>query len=229
MDKSFVGLYNEELIKSSPDREKKEIKSWHASGLGSCPTGRYLERMGVPPDKEFDARTLDVFAVGKAEEEFFLSVLANSEKMKLEQQVRIESKELNATGYADFVAQFPDNGIAIVGEIKSKHSKAFWYMEKKKEGPPIHNKMQLWLYLYILKIPEGRLIYISKDDRCKLEYPVYLNDKTLEKLVLDELDMLNKAWEAKLPPPVLFDNKDWRATYCRWHKKCVCQKEYLKI
>lgn len=229
MSFSFIGAYEEEIVKTNPLREKKEITSWYASGLGTCPTGRYLERIGVPPDTEFDERTLDVFAVGKSEEAFFLETLKNSELLDFQEQVRIEDKKLGVSGYADAVAVVKESGKPIVLEIKSKHSRAFWYMHKKKEGAQMHHRMQLWIYLYCLDIEEGRIVYISKDDRCKLEFPIYLNDPELKKLVMSELKMMQRAWKEKLPPPVLFDETDWRAKYCRWHKQCTCQKEYLTL
>lgn len=225
-DFSLLGLVEKTL---SVPREKKEITSWHASGLGSCPTGRYLERSGVEPDEDYDARTLRVFSAGTKFEEWILGLAKESlpgSGITLEEQVRIKDEALGVSGYADCVVGLP-GGNKLVYEIKSKHSRSFWYMGKMKEGAMKQHKMQVWVYLKVLGIPEGRILYISKDDLSTLEFPVKLDDADVEKLVMDELAMLNEAWSKKLPPPVLFDSKDWRATYCRFHKSCTTQKEYL--
>ena len=140
---------------------------------------------------------------------------------------RIEDKELNITGYADLVVTIPKK--KIVYEINSKNSKAFWYMEKKKEGANHQHQLQIWTYLWKLNIAEGRLIYLSKDDLSILEYPVYLNDQFLMMEVMNELTVLNKAWEAKLPPPPIINKEDWRYKYCRWHKMCLSREKYLQM
>lgn len=203
----------------SQRQDKREITSWHVSKIGSCMRGMYLERLGVEPDIGFDERTLRVFSCGRIFENWFVDLLRNRWDIKIETQPRVENKELGVSGYADFVAEY--GGIKKVYEVKSKHSKAFWWM--KKEGKPMRqHEYQLWLYLYLLKIEQGLIIYLSKDDLSILEYPVELNDKELEKEVMEQLELLNRAWREKdisiLPLP---DKDIWQAKYCRWHTKCV--------
>lgn len=216
-------ILNKEVNK---EREPRAITSWHCSGLGSCLTGRYLERLGLPPDEEFDDRTLRVFSVGHHFEDWLISKLSNAQ-ISLQTQVRVKDDALGVSGYADAVIE--GNGQKLVYEVKSKHSKAFWYMDKKKEGPNLHHKMQLWFYLYNLNIPEGRLVYISKDDLAILEYPVFLRDEDLATMVMDEIKLMNAAWEAKLPPAPIADPKAWQNKYCRWHKQCVAQEKYYQV
>lgn len=199
---------------------------WHPSALGSCLTGVYLGRKGEKPDKDFDDRTLRVFSVGKMFENWLVDLVKKS-GIKSETQVRIDWPEYDVGGYADLVVSVDDS--KIVYEVKSKHSKAFWYMNDKNEGANIQHKMQLWTYLKVLNIPEGRLIYLSKDDLAILEYIILLNDSYLEKKVTNELKILNQAWKEQLPPPVQFPVDDWRAKYCRYHSKCIKQPKYLKL
>ena len=92
-------------------------------------------------------------------------------------------------------------------------------MEKKGDANQNH-RMQLWIYLYELGIKEGSIFYISKDDMSISEYPVFLNDKKLEKEVFNELKILNNCWKKKILPP-LAPAGSWQAKYCRWHKKCL--------
>lgn len=200
-------------------REDKEVKNWYASGLGSCMTGRYLERMGVEPDEDFDERTLRVFSVGNMFEDWLISLIGKGHKF--ETQTRVESKELDISGKIDLLID--DD---IVYEVKSKHSKAFWWMTKSG-GAQVQHKMQLWLYLYLLDKPKGHIVYLSKDDLAIQEYIVLRDDEDLKKLVLDELAIMNEAWAQKLPPRPTDDPKHWHNKYCRWHKKCVAQEQYL--
>lgn len=197
------------------EREERKVTSWHPSKLGQCLTGTYLERLGVPPDKEFEDRVLRVFSVGKMFENWIISLLEKNHKV--EKQVRLEWPEQNVTGYADAVVDEE-----LVYELKSQHSNSLHRM-RKEGGPHVHHQMQLWIAMKILAKKEGRLVYISKDDLTILEYPILITDKWLESKVIKELEILNKAWTEKVAPPVEFDDKDWRARYCRWHSQCLAQ------
>lgn len=210
-------------------REPRGVTSWQCGKLGSCLTGVYLERLGVPPDEEFDARTLRVFSAGKMFEQWVIDLAKGDKDIKYTEQPRVEIPELDVTGYADLVIE--KDGEKILYEIKSKNSRAFWYMNKQKEGANNHHRMQTWLYLKALGIQDGRILYLEKDTLTTLEYPVRLDDKELEKEVLGELAILNAAWEQKLPPPIPeWETKDkWKSNYCRWHKKCVACEKYLDL
>jgi hypothetical protein len=133
----------------------------------------------------------------------------------------VEDKELNVSGYADLVLS---NGEGKkVYELKSKNSRAFWYMVDKKEGANIQHKKQLWIYLKVLGIDEGSIVYVEKDTLSIVEFPVFLNDKKLEEETMGEITLLNKAWKEKNPKllPLIDDPKDWRYKFCRFHKKCL--------
>jgi hypothetical protein len=120
-------------------------------------------------------------------------------------------------GYADL---FVNKGKEIkLYEIKSKHSRAFWYMENQREGANQHHRMQLWLYLKLLNIKEGAILYVSKDDLSMAEYKVRLNDNKLGKEVMKELKILNQCWKTKTLPPMAKDGS-WQARFCRWHNQC---------
>ncbi len=213
-------LINQSLKEKNAERGNKPIVSWHCSSLGSCLRGIYLKRQGKLPDTALDERTLRVFDMGNKIEDWLVGLIEKQPDVKVETQVRIEDKELGVSGYADMVIEY--EGEKQVYEIKSKHSKSFWWMKKKGEGASRHNMQQLWIYLKVLGIDKGNLIYVSKDDSAILEYPVLLSDKSLEKEVMEQLTLLNKAWKEQdifiLPLP---KEGDWLAKYCSHHKQCV--------
>ena len=211
----------EKLIDEAVSGERKdyEQKSWHASSLGSCLTATYLVRKGLA-EKSFDERTLRVFQAGRMFEDWLVNLIAKTDE-KFQTQVRCEWPEQGLTGYADLTI----NG--LVYEIKSKHSKAFWYMDKENK-PNRHHEYQLWCYLKCLGKETGRLVYISKDDMAIKEFVVRLDDKELEGEVLNELKILNEAWKKGLPPKPVEDKKDWRYKYCDIHEShCLKQEKYL--
>jgi CRISPR/Cas system-associated exonuclease Cas4 (RecB family) len=206
--------------KIAEGRNEYTPTSWNISKLGSCLTGMYLERLGVKPDTDFDERTLRVFNVGNIFEDWVVDIIKSIGK-EVETQTRLEDKKLGVSGKLDLKVD------GVIYEIKSKHSKAFWYM--LKQGKPMsQHEEQLWTYLYLTNTEKGILVYVSKDDLAIQEYPVYLENKEIKERVFSQLKILNEAWEKKLPPPPP-DDKSWQAKYCRWHKQCLVCKEYLTI
>ena len=200
----------------------KPVRSWHPSALGSCLTGAYLNRMGVPADEAFSIETLRMFSVGKHFEEWIVGVLQET-GLANKGQVRIDWPEYGVGGYADNMVEAVNN--PLIYEIKSTNSRAFKWL--KKTGAKQHHRMQLWTYLHCLNVDEGRLFYMDRDWLTFQEFIVLRNDKELEKAVIAELDILKRAWEQKLPPRPTFEDSDWRAKYCRFHKKCISQEKYL--
>lgn len=205
----------QQLINDSvrADRKPHTPQHWSPSALGSCLCGVYLARTGAKRDEEFDDRTLRVFHIGNMFEDWAVE-LVKKQHPTLETQVEVWWKEYDFHGFADAVVREEP----MVYEFKSKNSRAFWYMDKKKEGANAQHKMQTWSYLKCLNIPEGRILYLEKDTLSTLEFPVYLNDEVLGQSVENELKLLNKAWENKTPPKPATEG--WQATYCGFHKQC---------
>jgi len=206
------------IDQAAGEREEKEIKSWHCSALGMCLCGVYLERIGVPAIEELDARTKRVFQCGRLFEEYVINQIKKTDTV-FEEQVRVENKELGISGYADLVITNEDGSKEVV-EVKSQHSRSFWYMIKKGEGAYKHHKMQILLYMMTLGINNGKLIYCSKDDLCIEEFPIYL-DREVElcKEVMERLKILNTALDTKTIPQV--DENNPLNKYCRYHDYCI--------
>jgi hypothetical protein len=112
----------------------------------------------------------------------------------------------------------------IVYEIKTVHSKKFWWMEKKGEGADRHYLMQLWWGMKAVGADEGRLIYLSKDDLAIAEFPLFITDPDISKACLHDISVLNEAWKtqkAPTPQPDMINGKaNWLATYCPFPKNC---------
>lgn len=198
-------------------KEEKKVTSWQASKLGSCLCGVYLERIGVKPLEEIDDRTKRVFRCGNLFEEYVIAKIRESGQVKVEEQVRIEDPTLGVTGYADIVLEH-DNWKEVV-EVKSQHSKSFWYMTKKGEGAYEHHMMQLLIYMHVLKIEMGRIVYVSKDDLCIQEYQVDIHNPILQK-AFDNIAKLNEALKTGILPEAAPEGS-FQAKYCRYHKYCT--------
>lgn len=211
----------DEGLSKQRGNEKREQTSWHPSSFGACLCGVYLQRQGEEPTNDFDARTLRVFEMGNRVEAFVLDQI-EAAGHELDRQTRVQDKKLDVSGKVDGV--FKETGYPI--EIKSCNSHKFSWL--KKRGPDHHHTMQLWLYLHLLNQDKGTLVYVSKDDLRIDHFEVLLSDSALKKAVLGELDLLKRAWDSQTPPqPAPADN--WQSKYCRFHKKCLVQENYLTI
>lgn len=226
-------MTTEQLINQSirDKREPKVQRHWYISELGSCMRGQYLKRLwGETKERDvphFDDRTLRIFSVGDIFESWIADLMPG------EKQVPVEDIGLDISGYVDNVTD------DFVYEYKTKHSRAFWYMVDgyrmvkdedgrtrrtwvEGEGPNRQHQIQLWMYLSLLHREHGKLVYISKDDLAIHEYDVMLYDEKLRDETLGIIEILNKAWSTKTPPPRAEDDT-WQAKYCRVHEWC---KEY---
>lgn len=220
----------QELINDSVKREDKHqpVMHWRASRLGQCLKGVYLERLGKEPDQGFDERTLRVFKVGKMFEDWVIKKITDGmPKEDWDSQIVCDLPYLDASGHPDLI--FPKE--KIIYELKTVHSKKFWYMTKDG-SPDEHYSMQLMFYLLATGYPEGRLLYVSKDDLAIAEYKILADNQELKDKVINELKILNDAWKTKVAPapepPIKDGEMNWRAKYCNWHKQCMEDKDWLE-
>ncbi len=214
-------LINNSIREENDAKPEKDQRHWHISRLGQCVTGQYLERLGKEPDAPFDDRTLRVFKCGNIFEDFIVKEVSKSaawDGAEYDTQFHVEDNALDVSGYVDLVIKYK-NDLTVPYEIKSKHSRAFWYMAKEGHAQR-HHEIQLWWYLKLMNLPLGMIVYVSKDDLAIKEFPVELKDPELSKEALDTLDTLNTAWATKqAPEPPEAD--DWRSKYCGWHLQCA--------
>lgn len=226
-------------------QESAGITNWRSSGLGSCMRGRFLARIlsgtGIKP--EIDPRTLRVFEIGNQVETWLMDNLKNHPDYTVYQQVEVEDPARNIKGHIDALIYDKKNGKWFVVECKSRHSKSFWYMDKKGEGASVHHKMQLHSYIAMLNtyggkitfsdgiiqeftpfngaIQDGYIVYVSKDDMAMLEYKVSYNDTNLLAAWTYELNTLNSCWKLKKAPPAP-EKGSWQEKYCEYCLAGLC-------
>ncbi len=215
-------LITKALVEKRAGQEAERVgkeRTWYASSLGSCLRGQYYARLGEKPDSEPNGRELRVFDVGNQMEKWLIDLIADHSKYIFVTQERLFSEKWQMSGRPDLVL-YKDKGGRIF-EIKTKHSKAFWWM--KKEGKPMRqHEQQLWFYLKMTGIKEGTIVYLSKDDLAIMEFIVRLDDEVLAKEVISQLKILNKAWKEKDPTLLPLPEKgSWQEKYCRYHSHCT--------
>lgn len=212
--KTIQELIDDALIPTERQRSGK----WNPSSFGGCFRKQFWSRKNETPSNPPDQRTLRIFEAGRLFEKFVVDLIAKENHIDL--QVLVECEDVK--GYADLV-----NGNEVA-DVKSQHSKSFWWMLKRDcdiRAEKYHNWLQVMYYACELKKQFGRLIFISKDDLCIQEYVQPLNDYWLSELDM-ELSELRMLWEQdELPPalPRLFKKKDGsfgECAYCQFLDKC---------
>jgi hypothetical protein len=105
--------------------------------------------------------------------------------------------------------KYPNGMDDIVYEIKSVNSMLFWAKKKYLADAYPHHKMQLFTGMKATGLPEGRMLYISKDDLTVAEFPIFLEDEGLNELWnTDVKTMTSFIREGKEPPKpdwIVFD------------------------
>jgi len=212
----------QELIDKALVRNGERIRSgkYSPSSLGRCYRNQYWNRKNEPVSNPIDERTLRVFKAGDLFHEFVQSlVVKNNPSAQIE--VRIEDDDF--LGYADIVLNDE------VDDIKSQHSRAFWYRSKLQwkdlEDKLYCNILQVLWYAVKLGKVKARLVFVSKDDLCIQEYPIILNDRWIKKLN-EEINTLQEWWRKQELPPALprayldDEGKSEECKYCQFLDTC---------
>lgn len=206
-------LLEEQAARASRERSGK----YNPSSLGRCYRMQYWNRQNVPQSNPVDVRTLRIFRVGSLFHDFVQGFIPDA-------QCEVEISTPDLYGFADVVTT------DTVWDIKSQHSRAFWYMEKAgydiaKER--YTNILQVVCYGIILGKEKAKLLFISKDDLCTAEYEFKVSEWAHE--VTKEVDALRNFWSGKtLPPPKPraygVDKKNSQPNecykYCPFRDKC---------
>lgn len=211
----------QELIDKALERKGERIRSgkYSPSSLGKCFRAQYWNRKNEPQSNPIDERTNRVFKAGNLFHEFVQEVIINNNH-GTQKEVLIETEDFK--GYADLV--MTDE----VADLKSQHSKAFWYRKnlawEDLEDKMFCNILQVTFYAINLGKLRARLVFISKDDLCIQEYPFEITQykEALEK----EIATLKDFWAKQVLPlaiPRAYPDKDGKPAeckYCGWKDKC---------
>jgi hypothetical protein len=217
---SIQSLIDLELQPKPRERSGK----YNPSSFGYCYRNQFWNRKDEPQSNPPDERSLRVFQAGNLFHDFVQNIIRKQDENN-GIEVAIENEDFK--GRADLVI-----GNEVM-DIKSQHSRSFWWMEKK-EFDIIKDKFGNWLQVmyYALELDKefGRLVFISKDDLCIKEFIQPLNT-FWKKHLSTEITTLKNIWKAdKLPPAAprceyKFNKKNkevkyWQCDYCNWRDLC---------
>lgn len=109
----------------------------------------------------------------------------------------------------EFSKQYPNGLENLVYEIKSINSQIFWAKKDYLQEAYPHHQLQTFTEMKATKLPEGRILYISKDDLTVAEFAVSLDDEKLNELYEKDVRAMTKYIRKGIEPPkpknVIFD------------------------
>ena len=213
---SLQSLLDKALEQKEP---RKRSGKFSPSSLGKCYRAQYWNRKDEPQSNPPDERTSRVFKAGNLFHEFVQEVIIKAYP-EAQKEVLIEIEDFK--GFADLV--LTDE----VLDLKSQHSKAFWYRKNLKwselEPKLLTNILQVAFYAIELGKSRARLVYISKDDLSIQEYPFEVEKYKV--LVAEEIKTLRDFWAKDILPPAKpraypkDDGTFSECGYCAWQSKC---------
>lgn len=163
----------------------------------------------IPEDKDHLAISVkpDFIAGGKPDWDKVKADLKANSLFELMPNLARISKRLVET----LSEKYPDGLKDLVYEIKSVNSMVFWMKKDYLQEAYPHHRLQTFAEMKATGFPEARIFYISKDDLTVAEFPLFLNDKELNKEYEEDVKAMTSYIRDGLEPPkpenIVFDDK----------------------
>ncbi len=129
-----------------------------------------------------------------------------------------------------FSQKYPQGLKELVFEIKSINSQVFWSKKDYLAEAYPHHQLQCFTEMKATGLPEGRILYISKDDLTTAEFPLFLNSERLIEAYENDVRTLTKYIREGTEPPkpqsVVFDPRA-KLRFQYEKKKCLIEGSYV--
>ncbi len=202
--KTLAGIIDTTYAAEATVDEPKQKLTFSPSklvyGSGTCPRYWYGAFKGTDFYEEYDAQSIDNMEAGRdGHERIQRNVAAATAALGSEIEVDIIAEDPPIKGFCDIVLKF--EGWTIPVEIKTTRTEVFAW-RRAKNRPADYHVVQLLLYLHVLDLQYGLLMYEDKNDHSKLLMPVEMNAKNriFTDYVLDWMRTVYKAYEEDTLP-----------------------------
>lgn len=209
-------------------KTKKSFSPSSFGGQGACPRYWYFAFNGA--DFIFSPDALGVFAMesGIDAHERLQKRLYNSGIVESLEHT-IENKYPPIFGFADVVGEWSSE--KFVGEIKSVGADKFDSIAKNMKPPPAH-LVQILIYMKVLKLASGVLIYLNRDSGKLLFVPVNVtptNRDYVEYLFKWMTDVNEFTKTSDEPPSRGFTKSTWQCKSCPVRESCDAVENVKKF
>lgn len=169
-----------------------------AYGHGECPRYWYLAFEGGEFADNADAYAVANMSNGTLSHERIQEAIDKS-GILVEKEKKIINSDPPIFGFVDAIIKWDDQD--FVGEIKTMREESFQY-RKTANKPPDYHLIQLLIYMKVLKMDKGLLIYESKNSHELHVIPVEIKPEYVDWMdnAFDWMRQVRKAWEDKQLP-----------------------------
>lgn len=172
-----------------------------------CPRYHAMRFAGRYENK--DTASLQSLAVmdggTQAHERIQNALLAAGVAKEVEREITYDDPPIR--GFVDVIADYGDGEVVPI-EVKTTRTEAFQSRAWKMKGPA-YQTYQLLIYMYILGVKRGILLYENNNDKRLLAIPIEMTDENrgaVEKV----FDWMRKVWKAHLDG--LLPARPWKQT-----------------
>lgn len=167
---------------------------------GRCPRRWVMAFQGAEFDEKHASQSADNMAAGTAAHERIQNNFHYANEFTVDIEWDLWSEDPPVHGYVDMIIR-DYNGFDIVVEIKTTRTEAFTIRRANNAGPD-YQVLQLLLYMYLLGIDHGLLLYEDKNDHDKLLVPVEMTPENKEKMdaVVQWMREVYSTYQADLLP-----------------------------
>ena len=198
-DTQLIDILDAGIIKKNIEEQQvrgEKSGRFYPYMLGSnCDKLLYLSYNGLLPigDGESDGRILRIFDNGHSlESRYFAYFVYTNIHRQSEVSAIYDVPPIYISGRTDFVIRLPNNKNDMLLELKSINNNGFG----KLNGPKSEHLIQLQLYLNILDVTEGIVLYENKDNQKLKEFHI----KKDKNIWVDILNRCNKIINMKSVP-----------------------------
>ena len=195
----------ENYLSNRPERAR-ETNCFHVSQLHH-PCLRYLYFSYFGKKQEFDPQTLRIFDNGHGVHERLQGYLHKAGVL-IEKELSVSDKEYQIYGRCDGIVQL--NRKRGVLEIKSINAKGFAGELPKKE-----HVVQTMMYIHLLGLRGGVILYENKDTQELKEFYMALDNEVVEKTLEKVKSVLSYISKKQIPP-----RRYHFCDYCAFHSLC---------
>jgi CRISPR/Cas system-associated exonuclease Cas4 (RecB family) len=218
----LVRKLNKEYVKSRKNTTFKTKKSFSPStvgyGYGTCPRYWNLAFKGSEFDESWAAPNIIAMMTGTDAHERI--------QKKIEEMGILEGKEIEVKnedppirGFVDIIIN--DEGNRAVGEIKTIKAEQFY--KRKDEGVPSDSHfIQTLIYMKVLNIPEGFVLYEDKNNHFYTASPILMNEKnsSYAEYIFDWMREVYKAHKEEKNVSRPFSKSSTVCKYCPLNRTC---------
>ena len=216
----LADLLNDAYLKGRREPSDRAKKSFAPSGIGygsgTCPRQWFYSFTGgVIREENTDAMSIANMSYGTEAHARIQKVFADTGILIEEERKVVTDDQPDLPpifGFADLIIKW--QGEEAVGEIKTTSSESY-VSKKAKSAPAGYHLLQVLIYMKVLGLNKGFLLYENKNTQQLLIIPVTWNvaNKKLIDDTFEWMDKVYKNWQAGTKPTRPF--KSDRSVVCK--------------